>query len=55
MTLGLLPNQEKAVAEMARVTRPNGLVSVGAHGPEHYWEAIDACFRAITKRYVFGY
>jgi ubiquinone/menaquinone biosynthesis C-methylase UbiE len=55
MTLGLLPNQEKAVAEMARVTRPEGLVSVGAHGPEHYWEAIDACFRAVTKRYVLGY
>jgi len=30
-------------------------VSVGAHGPEHYWEAIDAYFRAITKRYVIGY
>jgi ubiquinone/menaquinone biosynthesis C-methylase UbiE len=55
MTLGVLPNQEKAVTEMARVTRPNGLVSVGAHGPEHYWEAIDATFRAVTKRYVFGY
>ncbi|HEM49356.1 MAG TPA: class I SAM-dependent methyltransferase [Caldithrix sp.] len=55
MTLGLLPDQGKAVAEMARVTRPDGLVSVGAHGPEHYWEAIDASLRAITKRYVFGY
>ncbi|MDD4876888.1 MAG: hypothetical protein PHQ86_07165, partial [Dehalococcoidales bacterium] len=28
---------------------------VGAHGPEHYWEAIDSYFRSITKRYVLGY
>ena len=55
MTLGLLPNQARAVAEMARVVRHGGCVSVGAHGPEHYWEAIDAYFRAITKRYVIGY
>ena len=55
MTLGLLPDQKKAVTEMTRVTRPGGLVSVGAHGPEHYWEAIDASLRAVTKRYVLGY
>lgn len=55
MTLGLLPDQQKAVDEMTRVTRSGGLVSVGAHGPEHYWEAIDASLRAITKKYVFGY
>ncbi len=55
MTLGLLPNPEKAVTEMVRVLRPGGLLSVGAHGPEHYWEACDATFRAINKRYVLGY
>ncbi len=55
MTLGLLPRQQQAVAELARVTRPGGLVCVGAHGPEHYWEAIDASFRAISKRHVLGY
>jgi len=55
MTLGLLPNQEKAVFEMVRVTRPGGSVSVGAHGPEHYWEAIDHYLRAMAKRYVVGY
>jgi len=55
MTLGLLPDQQKAITEMARVARPGGCISVGAHGPEHYWEAIDAYFRAITKRYVLGY
>lgn len=35
MALGLLPDQQAAVSELARVTRPGGLVSVGAHGPEH--------------------
>ena len=55
MTLGLLPDAEKAVTEMVRVLRTGGLLSVGAHGPDHYWEACDASFRAINKRYVLGY
>lgn len=55
MTLGLVPDQRKAVSEMVRVCRPGGLVAVGAHGPEHYWEAVDGCFRAVPKRYVLGY
>jgi ubiquinone/menaquinone biosynthesis C-methylase UbiE len=55
MTLGLLPRQHSAVSELARVTRGGGLVCVGAHGPEHYWEAIDASLRAIAKPRVFGY
>ncbi|MBN1856713.1 MAG: methyltransferase domain-containing protein [Dehalococcoidia bacterium] len=55
MTMGLLPNQEKSVAEMARVARPGGLVSIGAHGPDHYWEPIDATVRGMSKRYIFGY
>jgi len=55
MTMGLLPDPKKAVKEMVRVLRPGGLISVGAHGPEHYWEACDASFRVINKRYVLGY
>jgi len=55
MTLGLLPDQQAAVSELARVTRPGGLVCVGAHGPEHFWEAVDASFRVINKRRVLGY
>jgi len=55
MTFGTLPDQELAVSEMIRVTKPGGMVCIGAHGPEHYWEAIDATLRCINKRYVLGY
>jgi ubiquinone/menaquinone biosynthesis C-methylase UbiE len=54
-TFGILPDQKKAVKEMFRVLRPGGFVSLGAHGPEHYWEAIDATLRVINKKYVLGY
>jgi ubiquinone/menaquinone biosynthesis C-methylase UbiE len=55
MTFGTLPKQKLAIAEMVRVAKPGGLVCIGAHGPEHYWEAIDATLRCINKRYVLGY
>ncbi|NLE95255.1 MAG: methyltransferase domain-containing protein [Dehalococcoidia bacterium] len=55
MTMGLLPDQKTAIAEMARVARPGGLVSIGTHAPEHYWEPIDVSLRAMRKRFVFGY
>lgn len=55
MTFGTLPSQDLAVREMIRVTKPGGLICVGAHGPEHYWEAIDVILRCINKRYVLGY
>ena len=55
MSFGLFPDQKKAVTEMVRVLRVGGCLGLGAHGPEHYWEAIDASFRVITKRYVVGY
>jgi SAM-dependent methyltransferase len=55
MTFGLFPDQKKAAKEMFRVLRPGGLVSLGAHGPDHYWEAIEASFRVINKSYVLGY
>jgi len=55
MAFALFPDQEKAVKEMYRVLRPGGFVSLGAHGPEHYWEAIDASLRVMNKMYFFGY
>ncbi len=55
MLLGLVPNQQKVVAEMARVLRPGGLLALSTHGPECWWEAGDAAFRAIPKRYTLGY
>jgi ubiquinone/menaquinone biosynthesis C-methylase UbiE len=55
MTFGTLPNQKLALDEMVRVVKPGGLVCIGAHGLEHYWEAIDASFRCINKRFILGY
>ena len=55
MAFGLLPDQKLATTEMARVVKPGGLVCIGAHGPEHYWEAIDATLWCTDKRYVLGY
>ena len=55
MSFGLFPDQVKAVNEMFRVLRPGGLVSLGAHGPEHYWEAIDTTIRSLSKRHLLGY
>lgn len=55
MSFGLFPNQKKSIDEMFRVLKPGGLISLGAHGPKHYWEAIDATVRALNKRYVLGY
>jgi len=55
MAFGLFPDQEKAVKEMFRVLRPEGFISLGAHGPEHYWEAIDASLRVMNKKYFLGY
>jgi ubiquinone/menaquinone biosynthesis C-methylase UbiE len=55
MSFGLFPDQRKALREMIRVAKPGGLICIGAHGPEHYWEAIDGWFRCISKRRVLGY
>ena len=55
MTFGVLPDQQRALREMLRVAEPGGLICIGAHGPEHYWEAIDGCFRCISKRHTLGY
>jgi SAM-dependent methyltransferase len=55
MVLGLVPNQTKAVAEMARVTRKGGTLAIATHGPECWWEGADAAFRALPKRRILGY
>jgi ubiquinone/menaquinone biosynthesis C-methylase UbiE len=55
MLLGLVPDQQKVVNQMARVIRPGGLLALSTHGPDCWWETSDAAFRAIPKRYTLGY
>ena len=55
ITFGTLPKQKLAITEMVRVAKPGGLVCIETHGPEHYWETIDATLGCINKRYVLGY
>ena len=49
MLLGMLPDQKRALEEMARVVRPGGVLALSTHGPDNYHEANDAGFRASTK------
>ncbi len=55
MLLGLVPNQQKVVSEMARVLRPGGILAFSTHASNCWWETSDATFRAIPKRYTLGY
>lgn len=55
MLLGFIPDQLNIINEMARVVKKGGYVAISTHGYEHYWEACDAAFKLITKRYMLGY
>lgn len=55
MATGLFPDLPKAIREMVRVAKPDGAVSIGAHGPEHYWEPMDSFVRSTDLRYMLGY
>ncbi len=55
MVHSMVPDEARMVAELARVVRPGGILALATHGPDHYWEAIDAAFRAVPKRHVLGY
>jgi ubiquinone/menaquinone biosynthesis C-methylase UbiE len=55
MVLGLVPNQRNVVAEMVRVLKPGGVLSISTHGPELYFEACETTFRAVPKGLVLGY
>lgn len=54
MVFGMVPNQEKMIAEMIRVVKPGGIVAISTHGPTHYAELSDAVFAVIPKQYMLG-
>lgn len=55
MILGMIPDQQRVIAEMFRVLKPGGTLAVAAHGPELYWEACERTFRTIPLKYILGY
>ena len=42
MVLGMVPNQQEAVSELARILRPGGTLALSIHGPDHLVEPIEA-------------
>ncbi len=54
MVLGMIPNQQATITELARVLRPNGIIALSTHGPGHYMEAIAAGLKAMTMTYFLG-
>jgi ubiquinone/menaquinone biosynthesis C-methylase UbiE len=54
MVLGMVPDQEKAIAEMVRVLKTGGLIALSTHGPNHYREGIEASFK-VASIYTLGY
>ena len=55
MVLGMIPNQQKTITELARIVRPGGTIALSAHGPAHNMEAIEAGVRSMNKRYFFSH
>ncbi|MBS3742505.1 MAG: class I SAM-dependent methyltransferase [Candidatus Cloacimonetes bacterium] len=55
MVLGMVPNQQATIAELARILRPGGTIALSAHGPAHYREAIEANLKSMNMRYFFGH
>jgi ubiquinone/menaquinone biosynthesis C-methylase UbiE len=55
MVLGMIPNQQAAITELARVLRPNGVIALSTHGPSHYMEGISAGLKVMTMRYFLAH
>jgi ubiquinone/menaquinone biosynthesis C-methylase UbiE len=55
MVLAFVPNQNKMISEMTRVTRLGGSIVIVTQGPEQLREAIEAFIQASSARYFFGY
>ena len=55
MILGMIPDQQRVISEMARVLKPGGTLATAAHGTNLYWEACERTFRTIPLKYILGY
>jgi ubiquinone/menaquinone biosynthesis C-methylase UbiE len=55
MVLGMVPNQQQAIAELTRILRPGGTIALSVHGPAHYKEPIEAGVKSLNMRYFLGH
>jgi len=55
MVLGMVPNHQATITELARILRPGGTLGLSVQGPAHYMEATQAVVKSMNMRYFFGY
>lgn len=55
MVLGMIPNQQAMITELARLLRSGGTIALSTHGPCHYMEAIEAGLKVMKMRYFIGH
>ena len=55
MVLGMIPNQQETIKELARILRPEGTLALSTHGPAHYLEAIEVGMKSMNMRYFLGH
>jgi ubiquinone/menaquinone biosynthesis C-methylase UbiE len=57
MVFIFVPDKQKAIAEMVRVVKPDGVIALSVHGKEHYYESVLAILMAIQLdfAYLIGY
>lgn len=55
MVLGMVPDQQAALKEFARILKPGGYLAISTHGPAHYMEAIGAGLNCMKLKYFFNH
>ncbi len=55
MVLGMIPDQQATISELARVLRSGGTLAISAHSSAHYLEAIEASLKIINLRYFLAH
>ncbi len=54
MILGMVPDQKKALCEMRRVLRPDGILALSTYAPKDYCEHTKASIITVLKNILFS-